>query len=66
MVDEGQTALILAVKAGHECVIRALIQHCTGINAIDRHGKTADKWAKEKNFPRILKLLSKTKACKID
>ncbi len=63
---ENWNAGMLAVKAGHEGVVRVLSNHCPQIKATDRHGKTAQQWAEEKNFPRILKLLKETRPCKTD
>jgi hypothetical protein len=60
---EGNSALILAVKGGHEGIVRILLAQCADLTAQDRKGKTAAQWAEEKSLERILKLLNNPPAC---
>ena len=57
------TALIIAAKMGHEAVVQTLLKHCADVRPTDKEGKTASKWAVEKQQTKIFQLLVTAPPC---
>jgi ankyrin repeat protein len=60
---ERNTALIIAAKLGHVAVVKTLLAHCADVRATDNQGKTASKWAVEKQQTKIFQLLVSAPPC---
>ena len=61
--NKNSTALILAARFGHEAVVRILLANCADVRIADQQGKTASKWAVEKQHTKIFQLLVTAKPC---
>jgi hypothetical protein len=55
--------LILSAKLGHEEVVRILLSNCADVRAADSKGKTASKWAVEKQYSQIFQMLVTAPPC---
>jgi ankyrin repeat protein len=60
---EGNTTLMLAVKCGHEDVVRSLLAACPDLKLKDGNGKTALQLAEEKQARQIIELLNSPPPC---
>lgn len=59
--NRGFTALMGAAYSGHEEIVALLIEKGAKVGLLDKEGKSALAWAKEKQFNGIVHILEKTK-----